>query len=203
MSVVSVLILCLLAAYFVYHRRFYLLLLKIPVTSFPMGILIKTIFSLNISELFRKVSDVLKNINGLTVLWVLHKPVVYVILLEDIKIVLNSKHCQSKPSFFKLVFGEHSENMFVGSPDVWRSHRKILNPYFTSQAVPSLFPIIRDRVGAMMKIMEKKQHRSEFNIYNMVTAMSMESILSVMELEVDIQGRSETEIEGLRQGLTG
>jgi cytochrome P450 len=203
MSVVLVLILCFLAAYFVYHRRFFLLLLKIPATSFPIRIIIKSILSFNISELHHKMMDIFKNINGLTVLWFLHKPVVCVTLPEDLKIVLNSKHCQSKPSFITALIGEHSENMFFGSADVWRSHRRILNPYFTSQAVPSLFPIIKDRVGAMMKMMEKKEHRSEFNIYSVMAAMSLESILSVIELEMDIQGRSAKEIEDLSQGPLG
>jgi cytochrome P450 len=203
MSVVLVLTLCLLAAYFVYHRRFYLLLLKLPATSFPIRIIIKTILSLNISELFRKFSDFLKNINGLSVFWILHIPVVCVTLPEDLKIVLNSKHCQSRPSFLKFVFGEVTEHMFIGSPDVWRSHRRILNPFFTSQAMPSLFPMLKDRVRAMMKILEKKEHRSELNIFNVMAAMSLESILSVMELEVDIQGRSAKEIEGFSQGLSG
>jgi cytochrome P450 len=199
---VLVLILCLLAAYFVYHRRFYLLLLKIPATRFPIRILIKSILRLDFNDFFHKGMDILNNINGLSVLWVLHKPVVCVTLPEDLKIVLNSKHCQSKPRFITALFGEHSKNMFFGSADVWRSHRRILNPYFTSQAMPSLFPIIKDRVGAMMKVMEKKEHRSELNICSVMAAMSLESILSVMELEVDIQGRSATEIEGLSQGLT-
>jgi cytochrome P450 len=202
MSVVLVLILCLVAAYFVYHRRFYLLLLKIPATSFPIRTIIKSIQSLNISELHYKVMDIFKNINGLTVFWILHKPAVCVTLPEDLKIVLNSKHCQLKPSFFKLLFGEHSENMIFGSADVWRSHRRILNPYFTSQAMPSFFPMIKDRVESMMMMMEKKEHRSELNIYSVMAAISLETILSVMELEVDIQGRSETEIEGLSKGLS-
>jgi hypothetical protein len=201
MSVVLVLILSLLATYFVYHRRFYLLLLKIPATRFPIRIFMKSILRFDINDLFRKVTDILNKFNGLGVVWVLHKPIVCVTLPEDLKIVLNSEHCQLKPSYIRLLFGEHTENMLFGSQDVWRSHRRILNPYFTSQSMPSLFPMLKERVKVMMKMMEKKEQQGEFNIFNVMTATSLETTLSVMELEVDIQSLSEEKRDAFSQGL--
>jgi cytochrome P450 len=202
MSVVLVFILSLLATYFVYHRRFYLLLLKIPATSFPIRILMKSILRFDVFELYHKITDIIKNTNGLGVFWILYKPFVCVTLPEDLKIVLNSKHCQSKPSYLKILFGEHTENLIFGSREVWRSHRRILNPYFTSQSMPSLFPMLKERVKILMKMMEKKERQGEFNIFNVMTAMSLETTLSVMELEVDIQSLSEEKRDVFRLGVS-
>lgn len=105
---------------------------------------------------------------------------------EDAQTVFNSKKCLDKPYFLK--FTNLPEGSLFGNLEAWRSHRKILNPFFGTSALRvNNIPLFNKKAKILLKIVEKMEGKGEFNVFSNMIALTLETILKVMEYDVDIQ----------------
>jgi len=178
----------LVVKYFWDHRRFFYLAHKIPSSSFDysikglhraMNAVSKTIFIM-LRELF-------VNNKVCAKLWFGTFLFVGIVKPEDVKLVLNSKDCLNKPRFLK--FMPFPKGSLVSDVEYWHSHRKILNPYFGARSLQNSIPIFNDKVKILMSNLRNIEGKGEFNVLYSITALTLETILKVMEYDVDIQNQ--------------
>jgi cytochrome P450 len=166
------------------------LISKIPLSSY--GVSIRSLFEAilgDTSVLFEKIYQEL-NGKGLTASFLGSMVAINVLSPEDVKIVFNSKACVDKPSFLSKFFTGLSKGSLFGSVDTWHSHRRILNPFFGLQSLRTfVIPIFNRKVSILMANIEKMKGKGEFNVLHHMTALTLETILSVMEFERDIQNQ--------------
>jgi hypothetical protein len=124
----------------------------------------------------------------LTKTFIGHMIMINVLSPEDTKIIMNSKYCVDKP-FFMKEFQNLSQGTLFGHLEPWQSHRKILNPYFGLQALRAIIPIFNEKVKILMQNVKEKDGKSEFNVFHYMSALTLETFLSVMEYEKDIQNQ--------------
>lgn len=108
---------------------------------------------------------------------------------EDIKIVLNAKECLDKPPFL-LKFANLKEGTLFGQLPQWQSHRKIISPFFGVQSLRNtVIPIFNTTTDVLMKNFATMDGEGDFNVFHYMTALTLETILKVMEYDVDIQNQ--------------
>lgn len=166
------------------NRRFFYLASKIPTSSFDKSFsgLLK-IFNVDNKTAFKLLSNSFVNLRGCTKTW-FYGLYCEVIEPADIKIVLNSENCMDKPFFIK--FFNIPQGSLFGELKYWQSHRRIMNPYFGSQALKDLLPIFNERSKVLVKVLEKMGN-AEFDVMYPMTAMTLDTIMRVMEYEIDLQ----------------
>lgn len=176
------------AKYFWDYRRFFYLSSKIPLSSFDYSIKglyeamkadNKTIFAM-LRESFANNIVCTKSWFGLFLFVGVVKP-------EDVKLVLNSKDCLDKPRFLK--FPNMPKGSLFGDVEYWHSHRKLLNPYFGARSLQNVIPIFNNKVKVLMKNLKKLEGKEEFNVLYSMTALTLETIIKVMEFDVDLQNQ--------------
>ncbi|KAG5670856.1 hypothetical protein PVAND_001090 [Polypedilum vanderplanki] len=185
-------ILVIILGYFWNNRRFWYLIWKIPkVAAFDMTY--KNIYNYyfgNTKILFKVLESLFERTKGISIVKYFPVVMVNVVLPEDIKFVFNSKVCIDKPRLMIDLCGL-SEGTLFGKVKPWQAHRKVLNFYFTQQSLRSIIPIFNKRAKILMNNLSKSESKGEFNVFHNMTALSLETILSVMELEIDIQNLEE------------
>ncbi|KAG5671367.1 hypothetical protein PVAND_001568 [Polypedilum vanderplanki] len=169
---------------------YYLQIFKIPKSSFN-GSLEKVLKFINgdTKFLFEQVFSSLK-VNGLTRSWV--GPFVFINIIhpEDMKIIFTSKNCLDKPNFVKKYLKLRNGLVF-GDIKPWKSHRKILNYHFGLQSVQSMIPMFNKKVKILIDNFEKMVGKKEFDIFYFVAAATLDNILTLMGLDLDIQNKDE------------
>lgn len=140
-------------------------------------------------KMHRLVTENFNNKSDLTKTWL--GPILFVITKnpEDVKTVFNAKGCYDKPYFIK--FTQLQKGSLFGNIEYWRSHRKIMNPYFGVNGLKSVVPIFNEKTKIMMKNAGKYEGKGEFDVFHIMTALTLETILNVMDFKVDIQHQEE------------
>ena len=176
------------AKYFWDHWKFYYLAHKIPFSSFDYSIkgLYRALKADN-KTIFIMIRECFANNKGSTKTWVGTFLFVAIVKLEDVKLVLNSKECLDRPWFSKLL--DMPKSSLVGDIEYWHSHRKILNPYFSARSLQNLIPIFNNKVKILMTNLKKMEGKGEFDVLYSMTALTLETIVKVMEYDVDIQNQ--------------
>ena len=178
----------LVAKYFWDHRRFFYLAHKIPSSSVEHSI--KGVYeALNADNktVFKIFRTSFANIKVCNKSWIGTFLFVGIVKPEDVKLVLNSKNCLNKPRFQKFL--TCPKGSLVSDLEYWHSHRKILNPYFGSRSLQNVIPIFNEKVKVLMSNLRKIEGEGEFNVLYSMTALTLETILKVMEYDVDIQNQ--------------
>lgn len=174
--------------YFWKHKKFFHLASKIPTSSFDYSLKgIYRVLTADNKTIFQMLHASFKNNKVCTKTWVgtflfvgLSKP-------EDVKHVLNSKDCLDKPIFVK--FPNILQGSLFGDLQYWHSHRKILNPYFGVQGLRYVIPIFNEKSKILMRNLKTMEEKGEFNVLYTMTALTLETIIKVMEYDVDIQNQ--------------
>jgi cytochrome P450 len=169
-------------------RRFIYLTSKIPLKNF-------SITTGNFSKLFHGEGKVFFDLinetydgTALTQTFLGHMMTINVVSTEDVQIVFNSKYCVDKPRFMKE-FPKLTQGTLFGHLEPWQSHRRILNPYFSIQALRPVIPIFNEKVNIFMQKVKVMVGKDESNIFHHISALMLETFLTVMELENDIQNQ--------------
>jgi len=71
--------------------------------------------------------------------------------------------------------------------ELWRRHRKIINPTFSTVKLNAFLPIINEKARKVTKVLEKSYlEKEEFNIVRLLSATTLENLLkSSFGLEKD------------------
>jgi cytochrome P450 len=134
--------------------------------------------------MFEMIFESLENTGDIVKTWL--GPVLFIMVNspEHVKIVLNAKECIDKPYFLKLSY--LNKGTLFGKPDLWLAHRKILNPYFGTQPVRDFIPIFNAKTKTLIRVLKRHESGNEFNIFHYFIALTIENIITVMELDVNI-----------------
>lgn len=132
----------------------------------------------------KNLDSISKTLHGTCCLIILQKP-------EDIKVVMNSKDCLDKSSIMK--FANLNQGSLFGSLEAWQRHHKILEPYFGVVGIKNLIPIFNKKSLILTRNLEKNVDKKEFDIFHDLTALTLETILSAMDLDIDLQNMEEGE----------
>lgn len=62
--------------------------------------------------------------------------------------------------------------------DAWRQHRKLLDPSFSASVLKSFLPIFNDKARICMEILAEKANGTEFDMYEALTPLSLDTILA-------------------------
>ncbi|CAG9806630.1 unnamed protein product [Chironomus riparius] len=180
------LVVFLAAKYFWRKRRFFYLASKIPRSNFDFSWKgIYEFLTADSKKIFEQIYGSVKGMDGIAKTWL--GPVLFVIANdpEDVKIIWNSKECYDKPYFVK--FPGIYEGSLFGSIHAWQTHRKILDPYFGNQKLKNFLPIFDEKSKVLTRKVGEMLGKGEFDVFHYMTALTLETILNAMELNVDIQ----------------
>lgn len=97
---------------------------------------------------------------------------------EDIKIVFNSDECFDKPlSFYNLYIGY---SLFVFRADVYKIHRRAINPLFYPTALRSYLPIINAKMTKFLENFDLKLSSEKVDICHQAMDFTLESSLATL-----------------------
>lgn len=130
------------------------------------------------------IDSISKTLHGTCVLFILQKP-------EDVKVVMNSKDCLDKSMIMK--FANLKQGSLFGSLEAWQRHHKILEPYFGVVGMRSLVPTFNKKSLILTRNLAKNVGKKEFDIFHDLTALTLETVLSAMDLDIDLQNMEEGE----------
>ena len=68
--------------------------------------------------------------------------------------------------------------LLVDSGDLWRSHRKLFNPSFSSTILQSFLPSFNNKSRILVKILAKHLNKDEFDVFHPLTGCTLEALLS-------------------------
>lgn len=123
----------------------------------------------------------------MTKTWGGHLLIVNIVTPEDAKIVFNSRTSSTTKPYFITEFSKMPEGSLFGHVDKWAAHRRILNYYFTQNSLRQVIPIFNEKSNILVDVIGKEVGKGEFNVFYNMTALTLETILAVMEVKVDIQ----------------
>ncbi|XP_055679267.1 cytochrome P450 4c21-like [Lutzomyia longipalpis] len=87
---------------------------------------------------------------------------------EDVKVLLTSSDCLDKTYHYRYLFNE--TNLLVLPGHVWKKHRRLLNPHFTSPVVHTFIPLFNAKidilVGKMHYSIETNDHDIRHVVHN-------------------------------------
>lgn len=178
----------LIAKYFWKHKRFYYLASKIPFSTFDFSLKgLYDFMTADNQKMFRLINSSFYNKSDLAKTWL--GPILFIITNnpDDVRVVFNSRACFDKPYFVK--FAEIYKGSLFGDLEYWRSHKRIMNPFFGMQGLRSAISIFNEKSKILVRNLESMVGKEEFNIFNNMTALTLETILKVMDYDVDIQNK--------------
>lgn len=93
---------------------------------------------------------------------------------EYIKTVLNSDKCIDRAAFYSFPY---QTGLLLSGGDLWRRHRKILNPAFSYSKVNKFLPIMNDKCRKLTTVLNEQAGKGAFNIIRLLSALTLESLL--------------------------
>ncbi|XP_070502889.1 uncharacterized protein [Chironomus tepperi] len=173
-------------------RRFYYLAYKIPTSTFDFSFRgIYNFITADSRMMLKLINESFENESDITKTWLGKELFIIPNNPDDVKIIFNSKHCYDKPNFVKFSSALPKGSLF-GDLEYWRSHRKVMNPFFGYQGLRTVVPIFNEKTKILIKSLETMVDKEAFNIFHNMTALTLETIMKVMEYDVDIQNQEAT-----------
>lgn len=169
------------------RRRLYRMASKIPGPSgVPFFGEALSVLGSDYSKAFRSLTSLAKDYATPSRIW--YGPYCAIILDKprDLQIVLNSPKCLQKAEVYQFIGLQ--KGLLVADVDIWRVHRKILDPSFNINVLQSFLPTFNKKGNILIRQLSKKANQGEFDIYPQISACTLESLLStMMRVERDIQ----------------
>ena len=104
---------------------------------------------------------------------------------EDLQVIFNSQDAIDKSFVYKMIL---KHGIFTDDGDLWRSHRKLLNPSFSPAIIKSFTPLFNQQSRILVKVLAKHLNNVEFDIYQPISACTLEALLStIFGSNIDIQ----------------
>ncbi|CAO1411048.1 unnamed protein product [Diamesa serratosioi] len=169
------------------RRRLYSMAAKIPgPNGLPFVGVALSMLGKNHQETFKNVTEITKGYESPSRVWAGPICVVIVDKPEDLQIVFNSQNCIDKAAPYKIVPME--TGLLVSGGDLWRAHRKLINPSFHMKVLQSFQPVFNEKAKMMVKVMKKYLNQEHFDVYHHMSACTLEALLATsIGLNKDIQ----------------
>lgn len=179
----------LLASFWWSRRRLYYLAAKLPgPKGIPLLGLAHKIINADFKEIFDLLSSLSQNYGSPVSAWLGPEFVVVADTPESLQIVLNSQKCLNKSPLYDVLI--LTKGLLVGSGDLWKRHRKILNPAFSIGILQKIIPTFDDKAKIFVRNMEAKVGGEAFDVYEYMSPCSLESLLKVtMDYDRDFQSK--------------
>lgn len=105
---------------------------------------------------------------------------------ESLQIVLNSQKCLDKSPLYDTLL--LTKGLVLANGQMWKRHRKILNPAFNIGVLQSLIPLFDEKSRIFIDNLEKQVGKHRFDIYVYMSACSLETLLKGnFDIDRDIQ----------------
>lgn len=165
------------------NRRFLLLASKISNIKFSY---VKNIRK-NIDNrgIFNLIYEHVWQVKNLAKIWFGPHFFVIVASPEYAKVVMNK--CLDKA--WMVDFLKMEKSILFGSGKLWQTHRRIMSPFFGVNSVKNLIPMFDENAKVLVENVEKMKNRGEFDVFNFMAALTLETVLNAMELETDLQNQ--------------
>lgn len=111
---------------------------------------------------------------------------------DDLQIILNSQDCTDKSSLYNII--PLQKGLLLAGGDLWKNHRKLLNPSFYVNVLQSFTPLFNQKSKILVKVLMKYESNGEFNVYQPLSACTLETLLATsIGIDQDIQNDLENE----------
>lgn len=135
-------------------------------------------FHLHHLDVYSTASDLSRKFKSTFKFWV--GPFLFLIVkdADDIKIALNSEFCSEKPSIFYKPYSNFA--LLTMGGNMYKLHRKNINPLFYPAFLKSLLPIINSKMQSFLERFDStlNQNAFDFSIHSM--EFTLDTILATM-----------------------
>lgn len=183
-------LICLVAFYASFRwrrRRLYELAEKIPgPIGLPLiGIGYKFLIP-NYQKIFEVLDQFSKEFTSPVKAWLGPELMIVADTPDALQIVLNSQDCLDKSPLYDVLMV--TKGLLIANGQLWRNHRKILNPVFSLRAIKQLIPTFNEKAKIFTDNLRAKVGKQPFDVSAYLAACTLETILKgMMEVERDIQ----------------
>lgn len=169
------------------RRRLYYLAAKLPgPRGLPFIGMGHKFFKADFKEIFNFLMTVSNGYKAPMKMWIGPELLVFADTPEILQVVLNSQQCLDKSPLYDVLIVK--KGLLVGSGELWRTHRKLLNPSFSISVLQQLIPVFDEKSQIFVKNVETEVNKKEFDVYGYMSACSLETLLKgTMETERDFQ----------------
>lgn len=134
------------------------------------------------SNMFLKVSQ---SFYGLKKFWIGPELFVLVDTPEGIQTVLNSQKCINKSPLYDLM--PMNRGLGIVGGDVWKRHRRLLDPSFHLEVIKKMIPIFNDKTSCLVESL-KKEVGTCFDFQKYAMPCTLETLsLAIMDTDRDYQ----------------
>ena len=181
---------CLLAFYgnFVWRRRrLYYLASKIPgPKGLPLLGMAHKFINVDFTTILNTFISMSSGYTSISKVWLGPELLIFAADPESLKIVLNSDHCLDKSPFYKALM--LNQGLVAGGGQMWKTHRKVLNPSFNIGVLKPLIPLFDEKSKILIKNLKEEIGKEPFDIFEYISSCSLETLLKgTMEVDRDIQ----------------
>lgn len=106
--------------------------------------------------------------------WLFHYCMVDIRDADYIKVILTSEKSLDRADFY---FFPYKTGLLASSGDIWRKHRKMLNPAFSSGKILQFLPAINDKARILVEVLDSFVGKSSFNIVRHFSALTVDSLM--------------------------
>lgn len=132
----------------------------------------------NSCQLFRLMVKLYANVDRVGKLWMGPIPVLLVNHPDLIQQLMNKPEVYSKPFFYKYI-GLNTSLITEQRGQMWRKHRKLLNPTFSTRVLTEFVPIMDARARKMVRTMAAfADGKSEVDILPLTAECTLEMVFS-------------------------
>lgn len=184
---------CLVAFYLKFlwrRRRLYHLASKLPG---PRGLPFIGMGHKLLTGDFKKIFEIITSFSdgyeSPASLWLGPELLVFADTPEALKVVLNSPKCMDKSTLYEVF--SLKKGLIVTGGDMWKAHRKILNPSFSLSVLQQLVPIFDQKSKILVENIAVEIDKEPFDVYFYLSACSLEALLKgTMSLDRDTQSNA-------------
>lgn len=186
-------IICLLVFYASFRwrrRRLYYLAAKLPG---PRGLPLIGMGHKLLTGDFKKIFEIFTTFSSgyepPAALWLGPELLIFADTPEVLKIVLNSPKCMDKSP----LYGTFSlkKGLLMNGGEMWKIHRKILNPSFSLNILQKLVPIFDQKSKILVENIAVEVEAKPFDVFYYLSACSLETLLKgTMSLDRNMQSNA-------------
>lgn len=93
---------------------------------------------------------------------------------DYIKIILNSEKCIDRADFY---YFPYKTGLLASNGDMWRKHRKLINPAFSSRKIIQFLPSINEKARILVEVLDQYVEKDAFNVVRLLSALTIDSLM--------------------------
>lgn len=137
-------------------------------------------------KIFQILDEISNQYDSLVKAWLGPELLIFADTPEALQIVLNSPNCLDKSPLYDVML--LTKGLLIVSGEMWRSHRKILNPAFSVRVIQELIPTFDEKSKRFAEKLKAEVGKKPFDVSTYMAACSLETILKgTLNVDRDIQ----------------